>query len=728
MPDVSGASEEHSKPAATQEAASSTDSVSDAPSDCFTLSQHPLPFTHVVPCDASRSNCLSQQTSFSGQRHVSKETNQECRNGANDEALIPQTSKAIPAKANSLSQAEASLAKQSWSTSVKDDRFSCDSNVPAAGFELSENENGLVRPEEFSSSENSSCKTVLTKNSEKSERETQKEKVQMAKSESEGCTRQLERLEKEKKLLELYLSNNLPGDLKKDKCKNSGAQGVFSSKAFETGREISKECGVDLNGSESLKLLSVPEEHQGASLDHQQKQLSPVVRFEKEELIPAAISTSDGAPKRVVADMEAPSSCSEGVPGEAEPGVSGNELTSSDFSIERGHKVLGISPSFNLAGDGSFSVHFARPSYQSTPGILLNKNVKAKELGVLGIKSDGQVSPSCLNEETSGSSSASTSVSVEKQHSLQRARQENNQHFEPLKWKYPHSGRIQSLPSLSFTEKVRAWSVSQLEEVPDSVTPCVPGGVSLRRRAYSAIASSSNNILSVPKSSRDPKDDDVASSREASSLGSFCFRNKNFLLDHPLTRSQSDHSVNVSSQNMSLVEVTPPANSPEVVQPQEETSDVLGNSLGGSMIRKFTAEVVSRSGGEAAESTGESSAPNVFVVGEGVAQLLGEDRNSPTEDQKNHEALENQSHNLSIPTGHVSIDQFGDISPDSLNLSVSPGESSQVGLGSTGCSSVVSRHFFPSARDENVIPVGPASLGTPEKEELNIEERIPVSF
>lgn len=727
MPDVSGASEERSKPAAIHEAASSTDSVSDAPSDCFTLSQHPLPFIHMVPCHDSRSHCFSQQTSFSGQRHVSKETNEDCRNGANDEALISQTSKAIPAKANSLSQVEASLTKQSRSMSVKDDHFSCDSNVPAAGFELSEKENGLVRSEEFSSSENSSCKTVLTKNLEKSEREVQKEKVQMAKSESEGCTRQLERLEKEKKLLELYLSNNLPGDLRKDKCKNSDAQGVFPSKDSETGREISKECGVDLNGSENLKLLSVPEEHQGASLDHQQKQLSPVVRSEKEELISTAISTSDGAPKRrVVTDMEDPSLCSEGVPGKAEPGVSGNELTSSDFSIERGHKVLGISPSFNLAGDGSFSVHFTRPSYQSTPGILLNKNIKAKELGVLGIKSDGQVSPSCLNEETSGSSSASTSVSVEKQHSLQRARQENNQHFEPLKWKYPHTGRIQSLPSLSFTEKVRAWNVSQLEEVPDSVTPCDSGGVSLRRRAYSAIASSPNNILSVPKSSRDPKDNVVASSREAGSLGSFYFCNKNFQLDHPLTRSQSDHSVNVSSRNMSLVEVIPPANSTEVAQPREEASDVLGNSSGGSMI--FTAEVVSRSGGEDAESTGQSSAPNVFVVGEGVAQQLGEDRNSPTEDQKNHEALENQSHNLSIPTGHVGIDHFGDISPDSLNLPVSPGESSQVGLGSAGCSSVVSRHIFPSARNENVIPVGPASLGTPEKEELNIEERIPVSF
>ncbi|KAF1597059.1 UNVERIFIED_CONTAM: hypothetical protein FQV15_0018606, partial [Eudyptes pachyrhynchus] len=741
VPDVSGASEEHSKPSHIRDAVSLTraESPSDAPSDCFTLSQHPLPFRRVEPCDASCSGVLSQQTSFSGQLLVNKEANEDCKNDTNEKALIPQTSdnlanstsKVMLTKANRLSQMEASLAKQTCGTSVKDELFSRDSNVPVTVFKLSEKEKGLLRHDEFSSSENSSCKTALTKDSEKRETEMQKEKVKMAESESEGCVRQLKKLEKEK-VPELDLSNNLSDDLKTDNCKNSDAQDVFSAKTSETGEGMLKERGVDLNGSESLKFVAVAEELQGAFLDYQQKQLFPAVRFE-EEFIAAVTSTSDCAPKQlVVTDMEAPPSSSEDAPVEVEPGVSRSELTISDFSIERGHKVTGISPSFNLVGDGSFSVHFAHPSYQSTPGILLKKNVKAEELGVLVIESDIQASPSCLNEETSGNSSASTPVSVEKQHSLQCAQKENNEHFESFQLKYPHTGRIQSLPSLSFMEKVGAWNVSQPEEVSDAVTSCDPGGVSPRRKAYSAIASSSNNILSIQKSGRNPKDYVAAVSRETGSLGSLCLHNKNLLLVHPLTRSQSDNTVNVSSRNASCVEIIPPANSPEAVQPLEEKSNVLGvseNSLGGSTIQKFTAEIVSGSSGEDAESNspGQSSDSNVFVSGEGVAQLLGEDGNSPTDDQKNCDALENhrQSHNLDIPPGHVSMDNYGDISPDSLNLPVSSGEGSQGGLGFAGCSSVVSRHLT-SAKDDNFIPVGATSLETPVKEELNIEERIPI--
>ncbi|NXN44813.1 ALMS1 protein, partial [Rhinoptilus africanus] len=740
VPDVSGASEEEAKLSHIREAVSLTDaeSPSEAPSDCLTLSQHPLSFRHVEPCDASCSGRSSQQTSFSGQLLVNKGANEDCKNYTNEKALIPQTSddlanstsKVMLTKADRLNQMEASPAKQTCSTSIEDECFSHNSYIPATDFELSEEDRGLLRHDELSSSENSSCKTALTKNSEKKERAMQQEKVKMSERESEGCMRQLENLEKEKKVHELHLSHNLADDLRKDNCKNSDARDVCSAKASEIA-ELSKEQGEDLNGSESLKFVAVAEEIQGAFLDHQQKQLSPAVRFEKEDFIPTVTSASDCAPKQlVVTGVEAPSSRSEDAPVEVEPGVSRSELTSSDFSIERGHKITGISPSFNLVGDSSFSVHFAHPNYQSTPGILLRKNVKAEELGVLVIKSDIQASPSCLNEETSGKSSTSTPVSAEKQHSLQCAQKENNECFESLQFRFPHTGRIQSLPSLSFMEKVGAWDVSQPEEIPDALTSCAPGGVSPRRKAYSAIAGSSNNILSIQKSGRDPKDYVAASSREMGSLGSLHFHNKNVLLTHLPNRSQSDNMVNVSSRNRSLVEVTPPANSAEAVQPLEEKSNVLGvseNSIGGSMIQKFTAEIVSESSGEDAESnsTGQSSDPNVFVSVEGVAQLLREDGNSPTGEQKNCDALENRSHNLNIPTGHVSMGKFSDISPDSLNLPVSSGESSQGDLGSSGCSSVVSRHFFTSGKD-NFIPVGATSLETPEKEELNIEERIPI--
>ncbi|NXT24879.1 ALMS1 protein, partial [Syrrhaptes paradoxus] len=727
VPDVSGVSEEHSRLPYIHGAVSSTDAEppSDAPSDCFTLSQHPLSFRHGDACDASCSGGLSQQTSFSGQL-------EDWKNGTNEKALISQMSDNLTnsaaelmlTKANRPNQTEASLAKQTCSTSARDEHFSRDSNVPATGFELSEKEKGLLRHDEFSSSENSSCKTTLTKNSEKREKQLEKEKVKLAESESEGCMRQLEKLEKEKKVPELDLSNNLSDDLRKDYCKNSDTQVVLSAKTCETGEGLLKECGVDGNGSESLKVVAVAEELQGAFLDRQQKELSPAVRSEKEEFVPAVPSTGDCAPKQLVTDTEAPPSCSELTPVAVEPGVSRSELTISDFSIERGHKVTGISPSFNLGGDGSFSVHFARPSYQSTPGILLKKNVKSEELGVLVVKSDIRTSPSCLNAETAGNSSTSTPESVEKQHSFQCAPKENNEHFESLKLKYPHTGRIQSLPSLSFMEKVGAWNVSQPEEMSDALPSCDPGGVPPRRKAYSAIAISSNNILSTQKSGRDPKDYVAASLRQTGSLESLNFRNKNFLRVHPLTRSQSDNAVNVSSRKTSLVEVIPPANSAEAVQPLEEKSHVLGvseNSLGGSMIQKFTAEVVSGCSGEDAEShsTGHSSHPNVFVPGEGVAQLLREDRNSPTDGQKNCDTLENQSPNLNIPAGHVSLDNLGDISPDSLNVPVSSGDSSQGGLGSAG-------HFFTSAKGDTFIPVGATPLSTPVKEEFNIEERIPI--
>ncbi|NXN16117.1 ALMS1 protein, partial [Indicator maculatus] len=731
VPDVSGVSEQHSKPPHIPEAVSLTDA--EFPGGSFPLSQHSLSFRALEPCDASGSGFMSQQTSLSGQLLVSKEANGGCKDGADEEASILQTrdslanstSEVMLNKANGLGQVEAPLAKQSCRTSaVKDEHFSCNSNVPAAGCELSEKEKGSVRQEEFSSSENSSCKTTLTKNSERTEREMPKGKVKLPESESERCVRQLEELEKEKKVPELDLSHNLSDELKKDSCKNPDAQDVFSAETSEMGKGIWREHGVDLNGSEGLKFMAATEELQGAFLSLH-KTPSPTGRFEN-EFVPTVTTTSDCAPKQlVVSDMEAPS-CKENAPVEAEPEASRSDLTISGVSILKGHAVTGISPSFNLVGDGSFSVHLPCPSYQSTPGVLLKKNTKAGELAGVVIKSDIQASSPCLNEETSGRSSASTPVSVEKQHALQCAQKEDSEHLKSLKWKYPHTGRIQSLPSLSFMEKVGAWNVNQPEEVPGAVTSCHSGGVSPGRKAHSAIASSSNYMMSAQKSSRDPKDDIGTSSRETGSLGGLRGRNRSLLLDHPLTRSQSDNAVNVCSWNMALVGVVPPPNSTEAVQPVKEKSDVLEekndvlgvseNSSGGSLLQKFTAEV----------EDAESPDPSVFVSDEGVAQLPREERNLPTDDRKNCDAPENQSHNLSNPPGCVCMDYFGDISPDSLNLLVSSGESSHGALCSAGCSAVSSKHSFPSAKDDDFIPVGATSLGTPEKEELNIEERIPI--
>lgn len=714
VPDVSGASEQHSNRLHVAEAAWLTDveTPSDAPSDCYSLSQHPLSFRQTEPGDASY---LSQQASrFSERLLMNKKASEDCRNDTNEKSSIPHMGD------KAMNQTEASLAKQTCGTSAEDACFTCNNNVLAPVFELSEKEKELLRRDEFSSSENSSCKAALTKNSGKSEREMQMEKVKMAESESEGCLRHPERLEKEK-APELGSSKTLSDDLKKDSCKNSGAQGVFSAKTSEIARE-SKECRVGLNDFGSMKFVAVTNELQGAFLDREAKQ-----GVREEELSPIVPSSSDSAPKQlVVTNVESPS-CTENAQVEVQPGVRKAELTISDVSIERGHKVTDISPSLNFTvDDGSFFRHFSHPSYQSTPGILL-KNVKT-DPGAHVIKSDVHAPPLCLNEDNSGNSLSSTPTSGEKQRSLQCAQKENNKHFDSLKLKYPHTGRIQSLPSLYFMEKVDTWNMSQPENMSDALASRDQSVISHRKKAYSVVARSANNILSMQNSSRNPEVHVAAPSGETHSLENIHFHDKISERVHPLTRSQSDNSVHVASKNNSQTDVVQPVNR-EAMQPLEGKSNVSGvpeNRLGGSLIHKLTTEIASLSVDKGAEgsSVGQSSYPNAFIPSERVAHLIKEDGNSPTDDQKRCDGLENPRlpHNLDI--GHVSVDNVGDISPDSLNLPACSGESSHGALGSP----VVTRHFFTSAGDDNFIPSSTATvLETPEKEELNIEERIPVS-
>ncbi|XP_072191813.1 centrosome-associated protein ALMS1 [Excalfactoria chinensis] len=711
VPDVSGASEQHSNPLHIPGAACLTDveTPSDAPSGCCSLSQHPLSFGQTEPCDA---NYLSQQAShFSEQLLRNKEASEDCKTGTNEKVLIPQMGD------KATNQMEASLAKQTYGTSVEDERFTCDNNVLAPVFELSEKEKELLGRDEFSSSENSSCKTALTKNSGKSEREMQMERVKMAGSESEGCLRHPERLEKE--VPELGSSKTLSDDLKKSSCKNSGARDVFSAKTSDITGE-SKECRVDLNGFGSVKFVAVTNELRGAFLEKQ--------GLREQELSPIVPSTSDSAPKQVMTDVESPPSCNENARVEVEPGVRKAELTISDVSIERGHKVTDISPSLNfIVDDGSFFRHFSHPSYQSTPGVLLNKNVKA-ELGAHMLKSDGQASPLCLNEDNRGNSSTSTPTSVEKQRSLQCAQKENSKRFDSLKLKYPHTGRIQSLPSLNFMEKVDTWNMSQPENMTDALASCNQNVISHRKKAYSAVAVSANNIFSMQNSSGSPKDYVAVPSGEKHSLENIHFHNKSSERFHPLTRSQSDNSVNVARKDNSQADVVQPVN--EAMQPLESNdSGVPEYRSGGSLMHKLTTEVASGSVDKGAEgnSMEQSSYPNAFVSSERVAHLIKEDGSSSTDAQKKCDGLENQRlpHNLDV--GRVRKDNFADISPDNPNLPACSGESSHGALGSPGCSSVVTRHFFTSAEDDNFISVrATTALETPEKEELNIEERIPI--
>ncbi|EMP40365.1 Alstrom syndrome protein 1 [Chelonia mydas] len=209
----------------------------------------------------------------------------------------------------------------------------------------------------------------------------------------------------------------------------------------------------------------------------------------------------------------------------------------------------------------------------------------------------------------------------------------------------------------------------------------------------------------------------------------------------PLLRSQSDNSVHVISREASQIEVVQATNPDEVVQPTEDKSRVSGMpeiresgaQLGDSTTPQFTAVLVtteSSGGGDDDDnnSIGQNSDQNVFISSERVAQLLREEECYPSDGQEKHSGLENntrQSHGPELSTTQIGMDHFNDISPDSLNLVASSQASSHVDLTSASSSSVVARDFFTSLEGDNVIPFLAPTLKTPDKKDINIEERIP---
>lgn len=504
-----------------------------------------------------------------------------------------------------------------------------------------------------------------------------------------------EKQEKGKKVPELGLSNNFSDGLRKGRSPNPGAPGVHSAVTSEPGRARLEGRGVEETGSEGPGLVAAPEELQGALLDQQQ------------ELQGTATATPP---------------CPGDSPGGAEPAGGRDELTGSDFSIERGHRVTEISPSFSLGAEGSFSIHLAHPNFQSTPGLLLRRTGKAEGRGALVIPPDLQASPLPPNEETSGKSSAPGSLG--KQHLPQSAGRESCDRVGSLKLECPQAGRMQALPSLSFLEKVGAWNVSQPEQGPGAASSGLPGASPPGRRASSAPARPSSSVLLAQKSLGDAKGCAAPPCREPGSLGSLHFPPKGPLLAPALSRSQSDNAINVCSRSRAWA-----------LQPPGEQSPALAGSdstLGGSRAQKFVpgslqdAEMESNRmcySADVESHTRRSSAPDVFVSS--VAQLLKKGGSSPADEHKDCEEKENQSLNPNIPTAHDIVDTFGGVSLDSLNFPVDSGEPREA-LGSSGGSLGVSRHC-PSAGGDSSIPPR-AALETPKKEEFNIEERIPVSF
>ncbi|XP_034626911.1 Alstrom syndrome protein 1 isoform X3 [Trachemys scripta elegans] len=765
-PDVSDASEQHSKPLQISEAVqlADTEIPSDSVSGCFTLSEHPLAVSTVEPCDASCTSYLSQHPMcLSGQIPVERKEKAEDQNyklDINNKSFIPNrdenvtdpSRKMLLNKPETLQRPEVFATKEAISGFVNNDPFLLDSNVPAPLLlELLEKEIGLSSHGGFSSSESSSCKSISARDPGKNETMQRVGNVEVSDRESEVFVREShQKLEEEKCVPELGSSMMFSDVSRREPFKNSSAPDVFSASPSEMFM-LSKGHSSDLNNSGRLWFSGVTMEPREALLDEQQKQLfSKMSGKQKEEPVSAMSKTSvkdSASDQPVTASVESGGTCSEkNTVVEIPSGVNRSELTLSDFTIERGHKNTGISPLFNLpVDDGSFFGQLAQPIYQSTPGIFVSRSEKQEVPGKpLPIKSNLQASLTCLNEETSRNSSTNTLVSsAEKHHASQSGQEINSESCESLRTMYPRTGRIQSLPTLNFMEKVGAWNVNQpMEKIPDALVLCGLSGVSPRKKAYSAIADSLNRIFSKQSSSSGNLKSGLAAPLGGTgSMTSLHSCDKTSAHASPLTRSQSDNSVHIISREASQIDVVQATNPDEVVQPTEEKSRVSGMpeirksgaQLGDSTTPQFTAVLVSTgsSGGgddDDNNSIGQNSDQNVFISSERVAQLLREEEYYPSDGQEKHNGLENntrQSHDPELSTNQIGMDHFNDISPDSLNLLASSQASSHVDLTAASSSSVVARDFFTSLDGDNVIPFWDPTLKTPDKKEINIEERIP---
>ncbi|XP_072783896.1 centrosome-associated protein ALMS1 [Taeniopygia guttata] len=679
IPDVSGASLERSEPPHVHGSALASPS------------QHSQPVGQADPGAAALSGEPLGSRGDSGDRDTQREA--AGPRGRGDPAP--------PAPEEGLGKG----LEQPWSTAGEDGHgcahSSQDSDGPAAGSELSEGNKESPGQEESSSSSsgNSSYTTARTKFSEKSERGMQQEKVKAVGS-GAGAR---EKLEKGKKVPELGLPINFCDILRKGRAANLGARDVLCAAAAGAGRGALEECGEQLRGS------------QGALLALRQQQ--PAGRLGTEGLGPAV------PPSQPQEAAPGPGHS----PGQAEPTGSRDELTASDCSIERGHRATEISPSFSLGAEGSFSLHLAHPNFQSTPGLFLKKTGKAEGRGgALEIPPDLQASPSCSNEEAPGESPAPGCPGEQQppQSPVDKtcARLESLElespcagrvqslpslgflekvgaRLESLELESPCAGRVQSLPSLGFLEKVGAWNVGQPQQGPDATSSHVPGAVPPAREASSARPRASSCMLPAQKSLGDAEGCAAPACTGTGSLGSLHFPLPELLPAPALSRSQSDNAVSACSSSRARAGGTPGQDSP---------------APGGSGS-STTPKVAPGSRAEGVRSaTRRSSAPGVFVSS--VAQLLRKDGSSPAEELQECEEKGNESLSLSIPSGDDIMDILGAISLESLSFPDGPGEPQEALVVPRSC---------PSAGGNSPIPPG-AALETPKKEELNIEERIPV--
>ncbi|KAM4807604.1 centrosome-associated protein ALMS1 [Rhinophrynus dorsalis] len=372
---------------------------------------------------------------------------------------------------------------------------------------------------------------------------------------------------------------------------------------------------------------------------------------------------------------------------------------SSHCSIERGHQYTEISPDTNPpVEDVSFLGRLAHPISQSTPGMFAVKSVRNQLTDrLLQIKAKISASEMSLNEEPSNNIPKSNSAPFVKPQSLQSSQgyPESN---DSERSSSPNRRRIQSLPSLNYIEKVGSWNTNMSF---DALVLRGLTGMSPKKRAYNAVADSLNRMLSRQAGGNMSERGLAASISATTSMTNLIARELEPPRISQLTRSQSYNSVTTVS-----VENTSDKQTGSVIKPFKGTSDEL--------VKTDKVAVENQSGvsfafngsnkDQTLKNAELSTAERPFECDEmGDQPCRGAERTTDKSPPK-----------YNVGASSLTMDRFSDVSLDNDFLSSSH---------SSG--RINSMHSLTSLEVDNFVPLWPPADQTPERKEINIEERIP---
>ncbi|XP_077157344.1 centrosome-associated protein ALMS1 isoform X2 [Paroedura picta] len=744
-PDVSSVAHDASRPLQTNEALQAAAHDLSSEVDCSSLSQHPFTLSTVTP---SNGRGLSQYPlSFS--RPVPLEWTLD--RGEQSPHFVVGTNALVSEDSNRRALVTPKLPNLPLGTPLppevtqgptsRCDPFLLDSTIPAPLLlEMLEKEVGLSERCGFLSSESSSCKSMPGKDPEGNEANWLTESLVQGQRGPEACATPPQQgldssppfsYSEGKPLTWASLPGQLP----------TNPLGVALA---NEGHSMGDSCIISgMLPRPVLDKLTLQQASDAAAEEPKDDPASASAfsRHHTPAPFPGTVSLELGDPGRKQANALALG---------IQTGVKPKNVTLSGCSIERAHNYAGISPSLP---EGSFFGYLAHPINHSTPGIAPARAL-AQKAPALALPGPSAVQPSAspFHTGTLTHSHAATCVpsSVEKPRgpsvddtappyseepatlsSKPGAETGNSEHLQALR---PLPGRMQSLPSLNFMEKVGVWNTSQsAERMSDALALQSSSGVSPRQKAYSAIADSLNHILRKQQSQMKSWEGPAATF-SAGSVASLRTLDKQSPGGFPLTRSRSENSV---------VAIGPEASRPDAGKERGQEGDFRpagatleapapkpsGAEAEGLQAQHYTAVLVATvlSDEETGGSLSGDSDLKRFITSERVAELLREEAASAGDRGKTDGRWGDAGAppDAQLSSSQLSMGRFSDVSPDSLNRISSSVASSCVDVRLSPRQLSLLSGESQASLEDGWAPRSPV-LKSPDSREINIEERIPV--